>query len=271
MSILVIPQVVPVAVQVMGLVDDRVIPIGGAVDLLVMPHDFPPWQTVYHYWRQWRIEGRWEQILLRLRRQERKRVGRHPQPTAGIIDSPSLRATDGGGPHGYDGAKKVRGIKRHLLVDTVGTVLAACVSPASVDEHEGARVLLARAALLLPRMGLVWADQGDTGERLASWARRIAEARGGGRAPIRRWVPPHVGAQGPSTAVGTAVRDGSPPVGGGKDVRLAGQVPAHHQGLRVPGSDLRARHLPRDEPEPVTPPDKDPILTLFRHPLAWRN
>ncbi|MFC4011600.1 transposase [Nonomuraea purpurea] len=85
------------------------------------PHDLPPWQTVYHYWRTWRIEGRWEQILARVRVRERDRVGggRDPTPSAGIIDSQSVRATDRGGLHGYDGGKKVSGVKRHLLVDTL--------------------------------------------------------------------------------------------------------------------------------------------------------
>ncbi len=97
-----------------------------------LPHDLPPWQTVYHYWRTWRIEGRWEQILTRLREVDRTARGRDPTPSAGVCDSQSVRASDRGGLHGYDGGKKVNGVKRHLLVDTLGTVLTACVSPASV-------------------------------------------------------------------------------------------------------------------------------------------
>lgn len=172
--------------------------------------------------------------------------------------------------HGYGGAKKVRGIKRRLLVDTLGTVLIACVSPASVCDREGAKVLLAWVALLLPRLGLVWAAQGYTGERLAAWARRIARMRvevvrradGGFR---------HTWALQTFPAAGAAVRGGVPPVGGGKDVRLAGQVPAHRQGLRVPASGLGARHLPRDEPDPVAPPGEGPVLPLFRRPLRDEN
>jgi putative transposase len=138
----------------------------------LLPHDFPPWSSVYYHFRRFRLSGLCSLILEVLRADGRKRAGKDPQPTAAIMDSQSVKTTEESAhPSGYDAHKNVKGRKRHLVVDTLGLLLSVYVSPAEVQDRGGAQGLLAGLKALLPRLKKIWADGAYTGEKLAGWCK----------------------------------------------------------------------------------------------------
>ncbi len=139
-----------------------------------LPHDFPPWDTVYWYFKRWNAEGTTDRIHDALRAATRDAAGRDPMASAGIVDAQSVKGADtvGAATRGFDAGKKTNGRKRHVVVDTIGLLVVVLVTAASVQDRDGGRLVLDKARIAMPSIALVWADGGYAG-RCVEFARRM--------------------------------------------------------------------------------------------------
>jgi len=136
-----------------------------------IPQDYPCWQTVYRYFAKWKDDGTWFRIHETLRAQERLRQGKKKHPTAGAADSQSVKTTALPSSRGYDGGKKINGRKRHILVDTLGLVMAVVVTTACAADRDGLKKLLRTFGVHRKKLRKIWVDGGYRG-KVIEWVKQ---------------------------------------------------------------------------------------------------
>lgn len=160
----------------------------------MLPKHFPRWQNVYRTFRRWSEQGRFETMHDRLRGQWREREARNVEPTGAVIDAQSTRGSPQGGDTGFDAGKKVKGRKRHLVVDTCGLLLAVCVTAASVQDRTGAHPVVERAMAKYPTIQTLFADTGYSGQCAQTVSQchniRVQVVRHPANGTVGRWVHP---------------------------------------------------------------------------------
>lgn len=140
----------------------------------LLPKTFPPWSSVYGYFRRWIQNGLWQRIHDTMRRTVRQQDRRQDEPSAGVLDSQSVKLGDQGGVSGYDAGKNIKGRKRHVLVDTMGLIWGLAISGADLQDRDGAVEVLCRllGSEALGRWQLIWADSAYGG-KLEDWVAEL--------------------------------------------------------------------------------------------------